>query len=476
MAVTIPSKEGHIGRRIAHRRFGVRSNRTPLLVLRWQRISVIAASWIYTLALLVCLRFVVHPVWGYMGFGWTPPANPGMFVATIWFAFVPTLYLPLTFRKPSGFVLWMMYLMVYVPAQIVPVFADGRATDYLYFQVSLAICFFFLCVISELPTIALRRPTLDPRLFWLAITGFTVGTYILLVSTYGLPTTIPRLGDVYSLRSDFREQSAGASVLLVYLMGWQSKVINPLLIAFGLSQKSIPMVAAGGLGQLFLYAVAGHKSVLFSGLLVITVLLGRLWGGRKLGGLASWGAASLVVVSTAVTLGLGSLVLVTLFVRRLFLLPGLLTGYYYDFFSTNPKTMNLDPISRRLFTSSYEERVPSIVGRVFFDSQEMNANAHLWADAYAALGLVGMIIVTIVFGLILWTFNSLAVRRNGSLAAMLAAVPSFNTTNSALFASIGSHGIGLALLLLWLLPESPSDEKARPLGKSGRNLGSDSGN
>ncbi len=429
--------------------------------LRWQRVVVVLASLSYVAALLVSLKLVVHPIWGYMGFGWTPPINPLRSLLILVLAVIPAVAIPLTFQRPSRLILWLLFVMVYVPAQIVPDFTSSVPRSYLGFQVTLCVCFLGLIIISELPRVAIHRPTFSPQLFWTLVLGLSAVTYVLVVAFFGVPTSIPRLGDVYSTRMDFREHSAGAPTLLAYLMSWQSKVINPMLIALGFVGRRPAMIAAGTLGQLFLYAFAGHKSVVFSILLVALIFVAREWLNRYLGSAAILGSLCLVILSTTVAMASGSIALVTLFVRRLLLLPGLLTGYYFDYFSNNPKTMALDPISRVVFDSVYEERVPRLIGRVFFDSTQTSANAHLWADGYAALGVAGMIIVTVVFGGILWAFNSLALERHETLVAILTAVPGFNTTNSALFASIGTHGIGVALLLLWIFPRQPHGRPAQ---------------
>lgn len=421
--------------------------------LSLQRIPVWLATICYVVGLIVSLRFVVHPGWEYMGFGWTPWINPLNSAWAIVASILPSAFLPLRFARPSHFILWVLYLLVYVPSMVMPVFANGQIDAIPVYQIVLAFSFLLLWAISELPALDLRRVTVSPGLFWLGIGLFSGVVYVSVVRFFGVPTSLPSLGDVYSVRDEFSTDSARVPVLVSYLLSWQSKIVNPLLIAVGFARRSILLIAAGGVGQVTLYAMTGHKSILFSGLLVMAVLIALAWHGKYMASAASWGAVALVAFCSLVAAVTGSLTLVTLFVRRLIMLPGLLTGYYIDFFSNNPKSWKLDPVTRWIFESPYTERVPRIIGRIYFDSDSTSANANLWADGYAALGLIGVLIVTVVLGAILWAFNSLAIARDKTVASVLAAIPAFSVTNSALFLSIGTHGIGFALVLLWFLPE-----------------------
>jgi hypothetical protein len=422
---------------------------------------VVLSVSLYPLLLLGALREVIAPTYAYMGFFFTPPGSALASSATLLFAILPGWRMPISSTRPSTLVAWVLYVLVYVPAQIVPIFASDRAfISYYPFQIALFSGFLILLVFGMLPVLSIPTPRLTPWMFWPVLGVFSIAVYASVIVRYGIPTSLPSLGDVYDVRSEFNEQARQQGAFLAYGMSWQAKVVNPLFMANGIVKRNPAFLAAGVGGQLLLFALAGHKTVLFSAFLVVGILIAIRNRGALVGVLMSLGASSLVLLSLLSDMLTNGNIVTSLFVRRLILVPGLLTGYYHEFFSENPKTRSFGPFLNAVFEHPYDLSIPNVIGLQYFDKVTMSANANLWADGFASFGYFGVISFSLVLGVILWTLNSLSDKSDWRIAIVLAGVASFSLVNSSLMTSIGTHGIGFAIIILTFLP---MDKPTRPL-------------
>jgi hypothetical protein len=135
------------------------------------------------------------------------------------------------------------------------------------------------------------------------------------------------------------------------------------------------------------------------------------------------------------------------------MIPGLLTGFYFDFFSVNETVKLGHSFLSSFVTYPYTLTPQFLIGEVYFGSAQTAANANIWADAFANFSYAGVIAFTIVLGLVMWAFDNLAKDRDIRIIAMLMGVAGFTWSNAGVFTSLLTHGIGLMFILLYLLPE-----------------------
>jgi len=107
------------------------------------------------------------------------------------------------------------------------------------------------------------------------------------------------------------------------------------------------------------------------------------------------------LTTTLIYLFKGSQMLVTMFPRRVLYVPAILKFQYYDFFSVNPKVFFADGIIGKLLgvDSPYQRSVAYTIAYEFFGVESM-ANTGYWGDAYANMGVLGVILFSIVLVLI----------------------------------------------------------------------------
>jgi len=147
---------------------------------------------------------------------------------------------------------------------------------------------------------------------------------------------------------------------------------------------------------------------------------------------------------------------------RMTALPGLLTGYYYEFFSTHPQAHLGHSIFKSFVAYPYAAEPPYLIGALYFHSASNDANANLWADAYANFGYTGILSFTLLLAILLWLYDSLAASPRDLRVAVLAiGLPAFALANGGLLTSLLTNGVLLAMLLVYFMP-AMKEAEARP--------------
>jgi hypothetical protein len=232
------------------------------------------------------------------------------------------------------------------------------------------------------------------------------------------------------------------------------------LIAYGLVRKQRALIAVGVLGQLFIYSITAFKTVLLSGFGLFAMWLCLRRGREYFGLWIVWGATGLIGLTALGSLWMDSPFLVSVIARRMFMVPGLLTGYYIEFFSTNPLTMMGDSsFLEPFFGYPYSLPVSRVIGNAYFGmAPDVAANANLWAYGFASFGYVGVVLFTVVLGIVLWLFDSVAAQRDLRFATLMLVMPGMALANTSLFTCLLTHGMGLVILMVYLSPVDASDD------------------
>lgn len=433
------------------------------------RIPLVFAAALYVLTFYaVYVKFIV-PYHGYYGFRLLSRRAVENVVSWI-LALLPSTFLPVTFSRPSVLVVWTMYLTVYVPSMLVPLYSlDEPFRDLLVLDVFLLVSLRILNLATRLPFLRLKRIHLPRRLFWSIFLAITIAVYIALFACFGL-RPLPGIVEVYEVRLEAREIVARTGRVLGYAIRFASNVINPFLIALGLvSGRRWMGLFLGTLGSLAIYSFDATKSTLATPVILLGVWI-FIRKGKLRASTLFWFFGVLVGIAGLVDAAVGSSLLTDIFVRRLVAVPGLLTGYYYEFFSTNPFFKWSHSVLAPLIANPYEYPAPSfLIGCVYFGNPAKNAGANVWADGFANFGFPGMILATVILVSYLWAYDSVARRTDMALAKLMIVVPAAALAESAILTSLLTHGLLAVLLLLLLAPvdvrtSEPvrSDERREP--------------
>ena len=419
------------------------------------RTMVICGVVLYILNMHYSYVNLLCPEFDYWGYAYNPPSSS--LVVSAWLiAILPSFWIPIALRRPSLCIYWLLYVMVFVPASIIPWYwGQADPNTLLVFSFVLLAVFSLIGIIYRMPLVRIAHPRTSVIAFWSLIVLLSIAFYTVTFASFGLQFRLINLEDVYDVRREFNQSSQEAGRLAAYAVDWQSHVINALLIGYGLAFRKWPVLAAGLLGQLAIYAITAERSVLFSSFLSLSLLLALWRGGRFFGLLVLWGMAGLMLISAIIYSWFESITLISLLTRRMIIVPGLMTGQYVDFFSKNPHTMLGDGILSAFVDYPYSLPIANMIGAQYYRSPYTGANANLFAYGYASFGITGVILFAFLLALTMWTFDSLSWRTDLRIAVLMLALPSLTLANSSLFTCLLQHGMALTGILLYLYPGNP---------------------
>jgi hypothetical protein len=421
----------------------------PLLVLG-AIVYVGALEWTY-------INWIV-PIFGYSGL-----IDVGVDVASYAvvtsLAALPALWLPMQLQRPSAVIIWLLYLLAYVPSIVVPVHLLGPdLLTVLPLELILVIAFAVLGVVGRLPRMAIGRRALPITGFarGVAVIGLVGFAYLLLVFGFAAP---PALEDVYERRATY-QTVLNAGLGSGYLATWLGNIVYPMLMALGLSRARPSLLILGIAGQIFIYAVSGLKEMLLSVVFVPILYFIIRYGAARFGLILVWGAVSVIAFSVVMTAA-GSILALALLVARLIVTPGQLTAYYFDFFRSHDPYLLTHSFLHWFGQPPYAVEPPFLIGRVYL-SVVVDANANIWADAMANFGLLGVIPFTIILGAVLWFLDSVAIGRDIAVIGCVIGLGGLALANGALFTSLLTAGVGLTIAVVAVMPRGELRRASSP--------------
>jgi hypothetical protein len=414
------------------------------------RIKIVLGAAAYVAAFQWAYATVLTRAYGYEGFVYRD--DPAIISATWILALIPSCWMPIHLRRASQLVYWFFYLVVVVPTAVVAIHSypadlqSGMRT-----AVWIVSAFAALGLIHAAPLATIAQYRLQPHRLWVGLFSLSALFYAVIFSAFPPTLRFTSISDIYIVRSLYQKTLEDASILVAYAVDWQAFVLNPLMIILGLISRRKLVSAIGVIGQLLIYSFTGFRAVLFSTILLVLLLIVcrsmRRFGVRMV---LAWTAA--VAGSTALYLWSGSQWLCSIIVERLTGLPGLLTTFYFSFFSHHPKMLLSHSLLRGFLANPYSSDPPTVIGAVYFPSWGTHANANVWADGFANFGIWGVFIFTAILGVLFWLYDSITVDTDLRLAALMLAMPAVSLTNAGLFTCLLTHGVGFACVVMYFLP------------------------
>lgn len=427
-------------------------------VLR-SRMGMVLICVLYVVTFSVVYEWVIVPGWGYEGFHSRATSTREAIAGVL--ASSPGLWMPIKLERPSQVLYWMLYLLVLVPTCLVAVSAlEDQSSGPILLAACLVVVFALTGLVYRLPLLPLPPVQLKGYEFGTILILLSAIFYAFLFSHFGFRFHFVSLEDIYTVRAQYENTLSQGSTLVAYAISWQAWVINPFVMAMGLRWRRLSWFLMGVAAQFAIYSITGFRSMFFSAGLLL-YLLWSMRSGTPFG-------TRLVSTWTAVFAGAGALKLLgyaltpaALVNVRMAALPGLLTAYYYDFFSSHPHAQLGHSIFRSLVDYPYAVQPPYLIAFTYFHSATMESNANLWADAYANFGYIGIIIFSLLLAFVLWLYDSMAFGRDKRLAALAIALPAFALANTGLLTALLTNGIGLVMLLVYLMPPTTREHSRK---------------
>jgi hypothetical protein len=92
-----------------------------------------------------------------------------------------------------------------------------------------------------------------------------------------------------------------------------------------------------------------------------------------------------------------------------------------------------------------------LIGEVYFGNLEANANANVWASAFANVGYTGMFGFTVLLGLMFRLIDGMAKHGDFVVTSLMCGMFGLTWTNGGLQTSMLSNGILVTLFVIFFL-------------------------
>lgn len=417
------------------------------MYIRVGKFSVLVGIILYIVSLYIAYIYLISPSYSYYQL---VNLHPPLWVCVVssLLALLPATWSDYRTKRPSQVIYWILYIFAYIPVMLIPDFVRETPFDVFFiFKLVFLLCLVILYIGGKLPLIQIREWDVSQNLVQVGIAFFTMLLYAIMIQTFGFRIDVVSFKEVYDVREIYRGE---ASRLSGYAVVWLSKIMDLFLVTLGVLKGNIVLIGAGIVGQVYVYSVTGHKSVALSLCLLAVVLFCLRHQGAKFGIRFVWMILFLVVFSMVFDMLSGNITLTEIFTRRMLFLPGALSSFFFDFFSTHPKTHLGHSIFRGLVDYPYDENPSYVIGFTYFGSEQMSANVNMWADGYSAFGYIGMILFTILLTVILWIYDSISANRNFIISVALMVMPAWSLVDSSFIIALMTNGIFIAIGLNYL--------------------------
>jgi hypothetical protein len=424
------------------------------------------------LVFIACYQWVyihwLNPTFDYFGYEYNPPSAGYLLFAWLLSA-LPSLWMPLSIDRPSKLIYWVLYLTVFIPSMFIPLFAGiNKPSEVTRLMIVLFAGFAITGLSYRRPLLKLKPPRLTASRFWFGFTLIAVVCTVWVLIAFRGNFQIASFIDIYDVRNAADDVMAGT--LVNYPLMWLYGAISPFLMGWGLFYRRASVFGAGMLGQVLVYSCFGNKASILSIFFILGFYL--LFRVRRFpfGLTLTWSLVaifvSLSVCSIFAENEVGSVLFtgLTLVFMRTFGLAGLLTAQYYYFFQHNPLTFYSHlKLINLLIHYPYHYYLGSEIGYYYYGSL-VDTTAHLWAmDGIAALGLVGILFISVVCTLVFWLLDSAAQKHDPLLTALVVSYAAYNLANLPLFTTLLSRGLGLLIVIFYLMPREQSEASSEPM-------------
>ena len=403
----------------------------------WAFLSIL----LYKIILDLSYYFVISPVWSYARFDLN--LNALKLVESYLLLFIVFALMPKSSKKLSNILLWLLVLLSYIPMLTIFAFRD-EARIYMYAVTTFWVAVFLLLYMPSVSLAPLKQSGIIRYSLFVCL-GLIV--FLMVYKYLGLSFNFD-LTKVYDIRSQYREAHIP---LAGYLFNWMAFVVNPVFFALFIRKRKWFLVALIVLLQVLLFSVTGLKSLLFA----LAFVLALMWVIRRRNplGYTAIGLSGIVILSMLSYYLIDDLWISSLFTRRVLLVPAQLSFLYYDFFSKNDLVFL--SASRLGSSMSYPYPLPpgNLIAEAYYGRPATNACTGVVGDAYMNFGLIGLALWSVLLTIILKLVDTCSKRVDLRIGIAAIAMPAITLTNSGLLTNLLTHGLLLALLLLYLLPK-----------------------
>ncbi|WP_146107440.1 MULTISPECIES: hypothetical protein [Vibrio] len=409
-----------------------------------------------SISIVYLYLFDIQPVFSYTGM--TANANLDYLYLILLIVLTGSmLYVsPKRVYLPSSILAWLMYNLVYIPSVFIS-YASGIVTGYKHL-ILFAILTLAMLMLFSIPRFRGYK-TINVSLNNNAFKVFAVilgSVCYLVLLIYYKPNisnlvSLTDISELYDIRGEFRDSASNAPTIARYVFAWTSKVFVPFFLIYGLARKNKIITVMSLFTGLLLFSSTGLKSIILGPVIIYSFWY--LLNKREIKFSTLSNIFLFVLFFGVICYHLDFSLFNYIIIRRVVMVPGFLTGCYFDFFSNNELTLLGYSILKGVVSYNYEYTPPFVIGEHYFGRSDMAANANFLASSFGDLGIIGVLsfsaFVSLMFGFIDKTaMNKQAVPEISALMLL----PMWTLIDTALFTALLTHGLGIISMLLIVIP------------------------
>lgn len=398
---------------------------------------------------------VYAPLFSYLGFKFQEQ-DEFTYILVFSIVILTAIILPLKYKKPSNIFLLFLYLMSYIPVTVLYSFDASASTNGFLFYT------FFIIGLSlvnhvKFPILKSKSNFVNHRTHTYILYSLIILFLGILIAHYGIALNVKNYGDIYDVRSSFKE-IAQKNKLLAISFSWMANVFTIFLLTISLSKKKWSFVLLALIIQFYLFNLGGNKSV-FMLPIFISFIIFAIYFFKEL--------SLLFILFSFVLMSYGLYfydfvindhfsIISSIFIRRNFFVTANLYFYYIDYFTINPNDFFAKSFPFNMFFDSYyQAEPPHIIGREYIRSTgvAMHANGNFLADLYYNFSWFGYFIGFVVIQLYISIIDTIAINKNYLVIIPIATIPVISLMNSGLIVNLISFGLVLIVLLLFMYPK-----------------------
>ena len=304
---------------------------------------------------------------------------------------------------------------------------------------------------------------------WLFVAVFSVATYALIFLSFGFSLRLVGLTDVAPTRALYKGTLSSIGPLVGYLVSNQSNVVNTFILTYGARTRNYGMITAAVIGQALIYSATGFKTAIMS--VPLCILVGLY--SRRINSITGRGFVlyTLAIALAAIVIdSIRDFNLTQVIINRLLVTSGYLTPIYLVLYDGKDKALWAYSFLSGITPDSYHGVSPGYyVGQEFLNRPDVQANANLFADGFANLGIFGIAIEALFLVALLFVLNSAARGLPVYIVVGTIAVPGIAIANGSPITSALSYGLLASIVLFALIPRDIFKQRDfTDLGKSRR--------
>lgn len=406
---------------------------------QFSTLNILTYLFIYKVVIELTYAFLISPLYGYSGL----TLNPNWTACLMSLAFLAIMVSasPKDKYRPSTYLFIILEVFLFTPT-LSYFWLNSQSLVYTLFILLSSIV---ICVILRVKPcnfeLKIRYTSIWFSCLFLV---YIIVVIYLVVQNGGIDTRAFNFDSIYDMRSE-----NNVSGIIGYLLNWSAKLFCPLFFAYFYFRKKYFLLLPILIFQLLLYLSYGNKAFLFSILLIVMVIYFVKRNKFDRDFILSIAAINIVAymldaynISDALRRAIP---------YRAIFIPAQIQYHYYEFFSMRSKMHFSDSLIGKVFSidSPFSEGYTFVIGQIY--SGGGNANAGIFADAYANGGFICMICFAVIIALIFYLVDSITDKTPlyvviGSFSYMM-----FVLNDTSLQTALLTGGMGMMILLLLLL-------------------------